>query len=188
VPTREAACHFGQLRLEVGGDPFRRLNLPLPARAPSNRQRLRDAGWLQARPGERRRPLQRLVRGSPTRAYRKASSPSATPTSNRSVPSLRVARVTAGGRSTWVSEVATSNGAWEAASTDAFAFIIMATTMGLDYARLARVNRNHDLHEAWSWLLSGRHLRIGLGDTSGGSQGSSGTSRKGLPLAMKAAQ
>ena len=61
MSTREAACHCGQLRLEVDGRSVRRLDLPLPRMPAAHRKRVRHAGRLQARSGQHRGPLQRLL-------------------------------------------------------------------------------------------------------------------------------
>ena len=48
MATRGAACHCGQLQLEVDGRPVRRLDLPLPRLPAADGQRLRDAGGVPA--------------------------------------------------------------------------------------------------------------------------------------------
>jgi len=60
MPIREAACHCGQLRLEVTGDPFAVSICNCLACQRRTGTALRDAGGLQGRGGAGRRSLQRL--------------------------------------------------------------------------------------------------------------------------------
>jgi hypothetical protein len=60
--------------------------------------------------------------------------------------------------------------------------------MSLAHSRFIRISRDEVLLEAQSWLLSGRHLGIGLGDRFGVSQGASGLFEGGVRLANKMAQ
>ena len=48
MATRHAACHCGQLELEVDGRAIRRLDLPLPRLPAPDRERLRDAAGFDA--------------------------------------------------------------------------------------------------------------------------------------------
>ena len=61
MTTPEAACHCGQLRLEVDRRAVRRLDLQLPRVPAPHRQRVRDASRLQGRPGAGDRPVRRLL-------------------------------------------------------------------------------------------------------------------------------
>ena len=91
MATREAACHCGQLRLEVDGRAVRRLHLQLPRLPAPDRKRLRDAGGLQGGSGAGRPAASATTRESRTRRTGRSTSSTSAPTAARrsSTPSRR---------------------------------------------------------------------------------------------------